>query len=68
VDDVLNTEALDGGVLNTPRARREYVGFRLAPAALAEIDRLAERDSLTRSDLIRQLLRLGLAAYASGRR
>lgn len=35
---------------------RERVGVRLSPAGLAEVDRLAEVEHRTRSDMIRVLL------------
>jgi hypothetical protein len=49
-------------------ARREQIGLRLAPAALARIDRIAAEHEWTRSQVIRHLLRLGLAAWDRGQR
>lgn len=42
--------------------RRKLITVRLSPAALAEVDRLAAEDDRTRSDMLRVLLKQGLAA------
>jgi metal-responsive CopG/Arc/MetJ family transcriptional regulator len=53
----------------TDPARRTYVPVRLSPSALDEVQQLADREHAgNRSAALRQLLRLGLAAYRSGRR
>jgi hypothetical protein len=46
-------------------AEREVVRLRVASAALAEVDRLAGLGDWTRSDVLRQALRLGLPLVAS---
>lgn len=43
--------------------RREQVGLRLSPAALARLDQIAADKEWTRSQVIRHLLRLGLDTY-----
>jgi metal-responsive CopG/Arc/MetJ family transcriptional regulator len=40
--------------------REATIGVRLTPDALAYIDKLAEKEERTRSDMIRVLLRVGM--------
>lgn len=42
---------------------RTKVAVRLSPAALAQVDELAAADERTRSDMLRILLKVGLATY-----
>lgn len=42
---------------------RVKIDVRLSPAALAQVDQLAEEDERTRSDMLRILLRIGLEEY-----
>lgn len=44
-------------------ARREQIAVRLAPAALAEVDKIATDREWTRSQTLRELLRLGLIEH-----
>lgn len=48
--------------------RRDKVAIRLSPTALAEVDRYAQERGTTRSEVLRDLLRLGLIAYREGKR
>lgn len=42
------------------KARSEFVGAYVDPKTRAEVDRLAKRDDVSRSDVFRRLLRLGI--------
>lgn len=44
---------------------RKMVAIRLSPAGLAEIDKIAEEEGRSRSDVIRRLLSEALAARAA---
>lgn len=44
------------------------VMFRLSPEYAAAIERIAERESMTRADVKRWLVAVGLKAYADGQR
>lgn len=56
------------GSVTPTRPRREQVTIRLSPEALARIDTHARDRELDRAQFIRDLLRLGLAAYEKGAR
>lgn len=48
-----------------PGPRKDLVFVRLAPATVAELQRLADAEGITRSEMIRQLLTDALAARRS---
>lgn len=50
------------------RDRRVQIGLRLNPSALTRVDQIAAAHEWTRSQVIRSLLRLGLAAWDRGQR
>lgn len=49
-----------------PRPPRVNVNIRLAPAAIAQVDKLADAEERTRSEMLRILLRDALASRAAG--
>lgn len=49
-------------------ASREQIALRLSPGSLARVDRIAREHEWTRSQMIRTLLRLGIAAWDQGKR
>lgn len=42
--------------------------MRMTPTAINEVDKIANKQEWTRSQVIRKLLRLGLIAWAKGER
>lgn len=44
----------------SPGARSPIVGLRFPPAELAAIDKLADREGLKRSEMVRQLIAIGM--------
>lgn len=48
--------------------KRALIGVRLAPSALAEVDKIAGEHEWTRSQVLRNLLRLGLIEWRKGTR
>ena len=48
------------GVTRKRGLRRLYVGVRLAPEAIAQIDMIAGAEDLSRSDVLRRWVRAGL--------
>lgn len=44
------------------------IALRITPTALAEVDKIAEEHEWTRSQVVRKLLTLGLAAWRAGKR
>jgi hypothetical protein len=62
-------QALTYYTVIAPRPAREMIAVRLAAPALAAVRRVAdESHNGNRSDALRQLLRLGLDSYRTGKR
>ena len=51
-----------------PKGRRVQVAVRLAPEALHRVEAIAAEGEWPRAQVIRRLLRLGLAAWDRGQR
>ena len=45
-----------------------FIGLRLPPDEIGKIDALADREGVKRSEMVRRLLLIGIAAYSPGKR